>query len=129
VGASQQSVEDETMVGRFWIFTWRTYGTWLPGEEGFVGAYRTNEGMRVNENSVGTETVSPMPGLVRYAEGLLNHPPVLLSESQAEVVEREMLRTCAYRHWIPDALAVIPNHVYIMFGVPDDPDPTRCSPR
>jgi hypothetical protein len=28
-------------VDRYRFFTWRTYGTWLPGENGFVGYYRT----------------------------------------------------------------------------------------
>ena len=110
---------------RYWFFTWRTYGTWLPGEEGSVGPYLTPDGRRVIDNTPGRQTASAMPGLSRYAQSILTHPPVQLTPPQCGVVENEVLRTCQYRGWKPDALAVMSDHVHLLFGVNDDPDPNN----
>src|SRR5215213_389972 len=105
------------MVERYWFFTWRTYGTWLPGEDGFVGLFRGSVGVRVTENAAGSEPADPMPGLAAYAASLLTHSPLTLTVPQSEVVERELLRTCGFRGWVPDAIAILPNHLHIAFGV------------
>ena len=52
---------------RYWFFTWRTYGTWLPGESGFVGQYVNEAGRRVIDNADGQPTAEPMPRLAEYA--------------------------------------------------------------
>ncbi len=110
------------MIERHWFFTWRTYGTWLPGDDGFVGMFRTPDGRRVSENAPGTLTAAPLPALARYATSLLTHSPVFLSDEQCQSVESELHRTCRHRQWVPDAVAVISNHLHILFGVPGDPD-------
>ena len=38
---------------RYWFYTWQTYGTWLPGEDGFVGYYHSQHGRRVIDNVPG----------------------------------------------------------------------------
>jgi len=110
------------VVERYWFFTRRTYGTWLPGEDGFVGPYRSPDGRRVRDNAPNLPTAEPIPPLARHAVERLTHPPVLLTDDQCEVVERELLRTCDFRGWIPDVLAIMPNHLHILFGVDGDPD-------
>jgi hypothetical protein len=108
---------------RQWFFTWRTYGTWLPGADAFVGFYRTKDGTRQIDNRVGEAATPGMPALASYARDLLVQPPVLLTPEHAGVVLLELLRTCEYRGWQPVALAVLPDHVHVVFGVPGDPEP------
>ncbi len=109
---------------RHWFFTWRTYGTWLPGEDGFVGWYRARDGRRVTDNQFGQPTTEPIPALKQYAEAVMTHEPVLLTHPQGTAVLDELLRTCRFRNWKPDAIAVIPNHVHIVFGGTGDLEPS-----
>ena len=113
------------MVERYWFFTWRTYGTWLPGEDGFVGDYRSPNGRRVRDNAPGTDTTPPIPALARFAHAARTRPPVFLTPAQAEAVEGGLLRTCDDRRWVADVIAVVPNHVHMLFGGPGDPDSNR----
>jgi REP element-mobilizing transposase RayT len=108
---------------RYWFFTWRTYGTWLPGADGFVGYYRNPD--RVIENAPGQPTTEAIPPLERYAREVMSGEPVLLSVAQAEILLRQFHETAAYRGWVIDAVAVMSNHVHIVFGVPGDPDPSE----
>jgi hypothetical protein len=110
-------------VNRYWFFTWRTYGTWLPGEGSFVGFYRIESGERRIDNQIGEPAAESMPPLAGYASSLLVHEPTLLTPEAAGVVLIELLRTCRYHGWQPDALAVLPDHVHFVFGVPGDPEP------
>jgi REP element-mobilizing transposase RayT len=108
-------------VDRYWFFTWRTYGTWLPGDEGFVGFYRTASGEQRTDNRRGEPATEAMPPLAEYAGRLLAHEPVLLTPEAAGVVLIELLRTCRHRGWQLDAVAVLADHVHFVFGVPGDP--------
>ncbi len=110
---------------RYWFFTWRTYGTWLPGVPGFVGTYRTVHGRRVVDNQYNQLTTEPIPALARYAKGVQTHVPVYLAPEQAPVVLLELLRTCTFRGWRPDAIAVMPDHVHVLVAVVGDPDPAN----
>jgi REP element-mobilizing transposase RayT len=110
-------------VDRFWFFTWRTHGTWLPGSAGFVGNYVTVYGERRTDNAAGTPTAEPMPRLEEYARDRLKAPPVYLSGEQAGRVALQLHETARYRGRQIDALAVLPDHVHLVFGTPGDPDP------
>jgi REP element-mobilizing transposase RayT len=109
---------------RFWFFTWRTYGTWLPGEDGFVGYYRTSEGQRGIDNAPGELPTGQIPPLERYAREAMQREPVLLTMRQAEILCGQFQETAACRKWVIDAVAVMVNHVHIVFGVPGDPEPS-----
>jgi REP element-mobilizing transposase RayT len=109
---------------RFWFFTWRTYGTWLPGQEGFVGNYRTIRGQRQIDNRVGELATEGMPPLADYARKLLANPPIMLTLEQAGVVLIELLRICEFRGWQARAIAILADHVHFVFGVPGDPTPS-----
>jgi len=109
---------------RYWFLTWRAYGTWLPGEDGFVGYYRPVEDRRVIDNMPGEPTAEPIPSLERYAKTVMQRQPVLLTVQQAKVILAQLQETAAYRGWIIDAVAVMSNHVHVVYGVPGDPDPS-----
>jgi hypothetical protein len=110
-------------VDRYWFFTWRTYGTWLPGEPGFVGHYVTTTGQRVIENVPSQPTAEPMPPLADYARSVQLAPAVYLTSSQANTVQAQLLETATYRGRQVDVIAVLTDHVHIVFGAVGDPDP------
>jgi REP element-mobilizing transposase RayT len=109
---------------RYWFFTWRTYGTWLPGEDGFVSYYHPPDGRRVIDNRPGAPPTGPIPALERYARDVMTGEPVLLVRPQAEVLLRQLQETAGVRGWVIDAVAILTNHVHVVFGVPGDPDPS-----
>ena len=49
--------------------------------------------------------------------------PILLTVEQANVILAQLQETAAYRGWVIDAVAVMINHVHVVYGVPGDPDP------
>ena len=110
---------------RYWFFTWRTYGSWLPGQDGFVGYYHTPDGRRVIDNTPGEPPSDAIPPLERYAREGMTGEPVLLSRPQADALLVQFHETAAYRGWALDAAAVMTNHVHLVFGVPGDPDPSE----
>src|SRR5262245_6811396 len=110
---------------RYWFFTWRTYGTWLPGNDGFVGFYRRLTGERVIDHHVDGEFAEPMPALASYSRDLLKSEPKLLDLPKAESLQAQFHETATYRGWQIDAIAVLATHVHIVYGVPGDPDPSR----
>ncbi len=110
---------------RYWFFSWRTYGTWVPGEDGFVGYYhRQADGQRAIENVPGEPPTEAIPALERYVHQVMQGDPVLLNGKQAEGLLAQFHETASYRNWSIDAVAVMANHVHIVFGVTGDPDPS-----
>jgi REP element-mobilizing transposase RayT len=110
---------------RYWFFTWRTYGTWLPGEAGFVGYYHTPDGDRVIDNVPGEPPSGANPALEQYARESMTGEPVLLCRGQADALLVQFHETAAYRGWLLDAVAVLVNHIHLVLGVPGDPDPSE----
>ena len=109
---------------RYWHFTWRTYGTWLPGTPGFVGDHVPDGITRVSANRPGHPTAEPQPALARYAAAI-SADPVGLTPAQAAAVARQLRETAAYRGRLILAAAVLVNHVHLVFGTPGDPDPDQ----
>jgi REP element-mobilizing transposase RayT len=109
---------------RFWFFTWRTYGTWLPGKDGFVGYYAAANGKRVIDNRRGELPAGPIPRLEEYSRAIMAGEPVLLERRMADVVLGQLKETATFRGWVIDAVAIMANHVHVVYGVPGDPDPS-----
>ena len=108
-----------------WLFTWRTYGSWLPGEDGFVGHYRATDGRRTVDHAPGTPATAAQPGLERYARQLLKSPAVALTRPQAEAVVGQLHETARFRGHTLDAVAVLTTHVHLVFTAAGEPDPGR----
>ncbi len=109
---------------RWWFLTWRTYGTWLPGDEGFVGYYRIPVGPRRIDHAVGEVASEAIPALAKYAREQLVVEPVSLTVSQATLILAQLQETATHRGWALDAVAVLTTHVHLVFGVNGDPTPT-----
>jgi REP element-mobilizing transposase RayT len=109
---------------RYWLLTWTTYGTWLPGDaRGFVSNIRIGSGPEFRLNIPGTPTAPPMPELREHVQASLPAPPVFLLQQHADILLPQFHETAEYRGWLLIATAVMTSHIHIVVGVPGDPDP------
>ena len=112
---------------RFWLLTWTTYGTWLPGDgRGSITTIRDEpSGEWYRPNEYGTPVVPPSSGLEFLARGRMTGPPVRLNQEMAEMAAHQFQETARYRGWSIMALAIMANHVHVVLGTPGDPDPAQ----
>jgi hypothetical protein len=115
-------------VDRYWLLTWTTYGTWLPGDErGFVGAVRQkSDDTQTTHSQPGTEYDHERPHLEGFAKATQKLPTMRLTPDQATVVCQQIQATAAIRRWKLFAVAVMANHVHTVIGVPGDPEPSTA---
>lgn len=115
-----------TPMDRFWLLTWTTYGSWLPGDRrGFVGRIRQEDGSRVIHNVSGTPIDRDMPALQQAMRRSMKGKPIRLILEQATVVLTQFQETAVYRGWQLLAVAVMANHLHLVTGVVGDPAPER----
>src|SRR5262245_2608821 len=98
------------------LLTFRTYGTWLHGDE---------------RGSVDDDHNAPITPLLPsdhprrdYAAAALTHEPLILSDAMQRTVDEAILDECSFRHWELMERAVRTNHVHIVIGfagVPPEP--------
>jgi REP element-mobilizing transposase RayT len=116
---------DWNAISRIWLLTWTTYGSWLPGDErGFVSPKFEGDTPERRNNAPGRPYDEGRPALRRIAESTLTGDPVLLTRAHAKIVRRQFEQTARYRGWHLLAGAIMTNHVHLLVGVPDDPDPS-----
>src|SRR5262245_34351193 len=116
----------EALVDRYWLFTWTTYGTWLPGDpRGSVTSVREQPGPRIEHDLSGTPCDGPMPGLKASAQAKLKGPPIYLGLEQARALLAQFHETGTCRGWQNLGIAIMANHIHIVLGVPGDPDPSE----
>jgi len=109
---------------RYWLLTWTTYATWLPGDpRGFVSNIADDTGKGIRHNVPGTPCDADVPALRQYMRQRLKGNPVYLDRSQADLLLKQFQETAAYRGWSLLAAAVMPNHVHLVVAVAGDPDP------
>src|SRR6516162_8965684 len=86
------------MMDRFWLLTWTTYGSWLPGDaRGFVSEVRDEEGNKVLHNEPGTPCDADLPSLARYAASRMTEDGVVLNRAQAEAIALQLRETAEHR--------------------------------
>ena len=123
--ATDQGADAPRSPERYWLITWRTYGSWLPGDErGFVSPVRDQHGVEVIHNIPGMAYNADMPKLKRYAKSQLKCDSIRLVLAQAECLLDQFHETSRYRGWQLFAVAVMADHVHVVVGVTGDPDPS-----
>lgn len=111
---------------RYWLLTWTTYGTWLPGDaRGFVSNVRDGPGPEVRHNLPGTPYDADDARVRRRAQENMVGEPVWLTADQARIVAEQFQETARVRGWRLLACAVMANHVHLVVGVEGDPDPAK----
>jgi REP element-mobilizing transposase RayT len=94
--------ENEVPVG--YLITFRTYGTWLHGDErGSVDKHN---------NTYGTPRVRANDARENFERSLLKRPPVVLAADMRMAVEMAIREVCEHRDWILRAINVRTNHAH-----------------
>ena len=89
------------------LITFRTYGTWLPGDDrGSVD--------RRNYNRFGTPKLAVSEEKQRRRTGLLKHNPFVLGPEERAIVENAIREVCRVRGYVLIAINVRTNHVHIV---------------
>jgi REP element-mobilizing transposase RayT len=95
------------------FLTWRTYGTWLPGDErGWIDERRNGFGEPMNLPDVRLEGA---------ARGQMRSAPVEFTDPQRLAVDLPIREACEFRGWQIVALNVRTNHVHLVVGADEQP--------
>ena len=95
------------------MITFRTYGTWLPGDErGTVDS---------EHNQPNTPPIPENPALHRSAKKRAD-APVVLRDTHRQAVHDAILSVCEHRGWIAHALNVRTNHVHVVVSGAASPE-------
>jgi REP element-mobilizing transposase RayT len=87
-----------------YFISFRTYGTWLHGDErGSIDRFH---------NVYGTPYIPPNKPWHAYKQQLLKADPLILSAQQRKTVEKAIKDTCRFRGWSLLAVNVRTNHVH-----------------
>ncbi len=98
-----------------YLISFRTYGTWLHGDErGSVNRRR---------NKYGTPRIEPNPRLSNAERQQLKHPPVKLNARQRPAVEKAIREVCDHRRYLLRAINVRTNHVHTVVTAALKPEP------
>lgn len=96
-----------------YLITFRTYGTWLPGDS--RGSYKRDGG------KFGVKRISPnVPLREKMAEA--SRTPVLLNQEQRKIVTEAIEGVCNHRSYLLRALNVRTNHVHVAVTMDLPPD-------
>jgi REP element-mobilizing transposase RayT len=110
---------------RYWLLTWTTYGSWLPGDRrGLVGQQMDATGTKCIHNIPGTAYDPPDPRLHRAMSKTLKAPPVRLNAVHALSLRDQLIEVAEKRGWRLFAVSVMANHVHLVLAVPGDPEPS-----
>jgi hypothetical protein len=93
------------------FLTFRTYGTWLPGEV---------RGSIDEEHNIPGQPRRPVSrDLRKAAEASMQWPPFVVTREQRTIVEAAIQGVIAYRNWALHELNVRTNHVHMILSIPE----------
>ena len=98
-----------------YLITFRTYGTWLHGDERFSMD-------RHGKNTYGSPAISPNEKLVKVMDGKRAASIFLLNGKQRTVVQKAIEDCCSLREWMLRALNVRTNHVHATVSATRKPE-------
>jgi REP element-mobilizing transposase RayT len=97
------------------LITFRTYGTWLHGDE--RGAVD-----RRSYHRYGTPVMPRNRKVFNDEKAELKHSPIVLNRAQRRVIERAIREVCAHRAYFLRAINVRTNHVHAVVTAPSKPE-------
>ena len=112
-------------IDRYWFLTWTMYGQWLPGDpRGSVTRIELRgQSHREEQDAFGTPRTEAIPDLNESARKRLKCDPIYLTLEHAEKLLPQFQETAEIRKWLLVGTAIMANHIHVVVGVPDDPDP------
>jgi hypothetical protein len=97
-----------------YFITFRTYGTWLHGDErGSTDRYA---------NGFGAPQLAPNAVRESWARRKMRAQPVALDDQRRRLVAAALVEACERRAWVLMALAVQSNHVHVVVAAPVEPE-------
>ena len=100
---------NDTDIPLAYLITFRSYGTWLHGDErGSVDRF---------QNIYQTPRIEPNTNWQKFKAKILNREPVKLNAAQRNAVEKAARETCEKRNWLLYAINVRTNHVHLVVGI------------
>ena len=87
-----------------YLITFRTYATWLHGDERLSVDPRNNV--------YGTPRIKSNPGLQQAMQKACKEDAFVLNGDHRNTVLQSLLKTCAYKHWRVYAAHIRTNHVH-----------------
>jgi REP element-mobilizing transposase RayT len=100
---------NDTDIPLAYLITFRSYGTWLHGDErGSVDR---------EHNRYKSPYASPNKNRQRYNKGVLRGEPAILNAADRASVEKAIRETCSHRKWLLHALSVRTNHVHTVVSI------------
>lgn len=98
-----------------YFITFRTYGTWLHGDErGSVD--------QAGHNILGTPVISPNAVLKKTNSDRLKYPPVTLTFSQRKSIDSTIKSVGVHNDWEVHALNVRTQHVHVVINALKTPE-------
>ena len=98
-----------------YLITFRTYGTWLHGDE------RSSVDRRY-QNRYGTPKIAVSEDKLQRRSGLLKHEPILLGPVERLIVENAIREVCRVRGYVLIAINVRTNHVHVVVSCEGMPE-------
>ena len=100
---------NDTDIPLAYLITFRTYGTWLHGDErGSIDRFH---------NAYKSPFIAPSKKWHDHNTQTLKSEPVLLDANQRSSVEKAIRETCEKRSWILEAINVRTNHVHTVVKI------------
>jgi len=97
-----------------YLISFRTYGTWLHGDErGSIDRFH---------NRYRSPYIPPNAKWHRYNQQQLKTKPLILGASQRKAIEAAIRETCGIRKWLLLALNVRTNHVHTVVSANRKPE-------
>ena len=98
-----------------WLFTWTTYGTWLPGDErGYVSRRPTKDGSQIINDIPGDVYDADDPDIKTKAAEKMDGEPVYLGQEQAQEALRSIQDVCSRHPVSLIAAAIMRDHVHVL---------------
>ena len=102
---------NETDTPIAYLITFRTYGTWLHGDE--------RGSTSRHHNRYRTSKLKHEPQWLEINAQRMNREPVLLNSQRRTLVRQAIRETCEFRRWILHAVNVRTNHVHVVVSAGD----------
>ncbi len=101
------------------FLTFRSYGTWLPGDErGSVDRHH---------NQFGEELAAPNSRLENAARLAMKSSPMICNAAQRECVDKTLRQVAEFRKWTLHVLSVRTNHVHLLVTMPEGLNPDKIT--
>ncbi len=97
---------NDTDIPKAYFITFRTYGSWLHGDE--------RGSINRHHNIFGTPKIKSEPTWLAKNHERLKHPPVVLNATQRRAVKKAIKQVCKIRGWGLLAINVRTNHVHVV---------------